>query len=105
MAALDVGGSGIVLSIQRIELLVESMFRGDAGVDGTADGPDRRSLHDRAPASNRSSLSLRPKKRGPFHLVPVIAKATLERSGHSRHCSAEVERNQSNHVAHFARSG
>src|SRR6266404_370445 len=77
--ALDVGGSGIVLSIQRIELLVESMFRGDAGVDGTADGPDRRSLHDRAPASNRSSLSLRPKKRGPFHLVPVIAKATLDR--------------------------
>src|SRR5258706_4480593 len=77
--ALDVGGIGIVTSIQRIDLLVESMFRGDAGVDGTADGPDRRSLHDRAPASNRSSLSLSPKKRGPFHLVPVIAKATLER--------------------------
>jgi len=54
-----------------IELLVEPMFRGDAGVDGTADGPDRSSLHDCAPASNRSSLSLRPKKRGPFHLVPV----------------------------------
>src|SRR5258708_37398616 len=53
---------GIVLSVQRIELLVESVFRGDAGVDGTADGPDRRSLHDRAFASNRSSLSLRPKK-------------------------------------------
>src|SRR5258706_16174622 len=70
---------GIVLGIQRIELLVESMFGGDAGVDGTADGLDRRSLHDRAPASKRSSLSLRPKKRGPFHLVPVIAKATLER--------------------------
>jgi hypothetical protein len=40
---------------------------------------DRRSLHDRAPTAGRSSLSLRPKKRGPFHLVPVIAKATLER--------------------------
>src|SRR5258706_1311388 len=77
--ALDVGGSGIVLSIQRIELLVESMFRGDAGVDGTADGPDRRSLHDRAPASNRSSLSLRPKNPGRVPLVPVISNATLER--------------------------
>src|SRR5258708_14634322 len=76
---LYISRRGIVLSVQRIELLVESVFRGDAGVDGTADGPDRRSLHDRAFASNRSSLSLRPKKRGPFHLVPVIAKATLER--------------------------
>src|SRR5882762_11478460 len=76
---LYISRRGIVLGVQRIELLVESMFRGDAGVDGTADGPDRRSLHDRAPASNRSALSLRPKKRGPFHLVPVIAKATLER--------------------------
>jgi len=28
---------------------------------------------------DRSSLSRRPKKRGPFHLVPVMAKATLER--------------------------
>src|SRR5258705_7828038 len=29
--------------------------------------------------AERSSLSRRPKKRGPFHLVPVIAKATLDR--------------------------
>src|SRR5271154_837008 len=70
----DVGGRGIVLGVRRIELLVKSMFRGDASVDGTPDEPDRRSFHDRAFASNRSSLSLRPKKRGPFHLVPVIAK-------------------------------
>ncbi len=28
---------------------------------------------------SRSSLSRKPKKRGPFHLVPVMAKATLER--------------------------
>src|SRR5580692_6421173 len=75
----DISRGSFVLGVQRIELLVESVFRGDAGVDRTADGPDRRSLHDRAFVSNRSSLSLRPKKRGPFHLVPVIAKATLER--------------------------
>src|SRR5260221_179968 len=68
-----------LLGVQRIELLVESIFCGDAGVDGTTDGPDRRRFHDRTPASNRSPLSLSPKKRGPFHLVPVIAKATLER--------------------------
>src|SRR5258706_5370925 len=55
--ALDVGGSGIVLSIQRIELLVESIFRGDAGVDGTADGPDRRSLHDRKRGKNAVALA------------------------------------------------
>src|SRR5260370_27231728 len=76
--ALDVGGSGIVLSIQRIELLVESVFRGDAGVDGTAGRADRRSLYDRAFASNRASLSLKPKKRGPVHLVALIAEAALE---------------------------
>jgi len=29
------------------------------------------------PLSDLSSLSLQPKKRGPFHLVPVIARPTL----------------------------
>src|SRR6266403_4337605 len=76
---LYISRRSIILGVQRVELLVKSMFRGDAGVNGTADGSDRRRLHDRAPAFNRFSLSLRPKKRGPFHLVPVIAKATLER--------------------------
>src|SRR2546421_6864942 len=70
----------IVLGIQRVELLIEPLVGGDPGVDGTADRFDGRRFHDWAPpAANRSSLSLRPKKRGPFHLVPVIAKATLER--------------------------
>ena len=32
-----------------------------------------------SPVDRSISLSRRPKKRGPFHLVPVIAKATLER--------------------------
>ena len=77
--ALYISRRGIVLGVQRVELLIESMLGGNAGVDGTTDALDRRSLHARAPIANRSSLSLRPKKRGPFHLVPVIAKATLER--------------------------
>src|SRR3984893_15277051 len=77
--AFDIGGGGIVLGVQRVELLVETMVGGDPGIDRTADRFDRRSLHDRVSTAERFSLSRRPKKRGPFHLVPVIAKATLER--------------------------
>src|SRR5260221_5072566 len=44
-----------------------------------ADRLDRSSPHGRAPVVDLSSLFRRPKNRGPFHLVPVIAKATLER--------------------------
>src|SRR5258706_2388814 len=76
---LYIGRGRIILGIQRVELLIESMIGGDPGIDGAADRPDRRSLHGRASTADRSSLSLSPKKRGPFHLVPVIAKATLER--------------------------
>src|ERR1700686_3808390 len=66
--------------IQRVELLIEPVLGRDPGVDGAADRFDRRSLHDRvSPMASRSSLPLRPKKRGPFQLVPVMAKATLER--------------------------
>ena len=44
-----------------------------------ADIDPRRSLHGRASIVDRSSLSRRPKKRGPFHFVPVMAKATLDK--------------------------
>src|SRR5712675_2658638 len=44
-------------------------------VDRAAERFDRSWLHDRASVVGLSSL--RPKKRGPFHLVPVMAKATL----------------------------
>src|SRR6266403_2572392 len=54
-------------------------LRIQANTCGAADRLDRRSLHGRASIVDRSSLSLMPKKRGPFHLVPVIAKATLDR--------------------------
>src|SRR6202171_2471986 len=55
------------------------MLGRDPRIDRAADWLDRRRLHDRASIVDLSSLSRRPKKRGPFHLVPVIAKATLER--------------------------
>jgi len=47
------------------------------GIDRAANWFDRSSLYDRASNANRTFLSLKPKKRGPFQLVPVIAKATL----------------------------
>src|SRR5258708_2635038 len=76
---LDVGGGSIVLSIQRVELLVEPVLGRDPRIDRAADRLDRSSPHGRAPVVDLSSLFRRPKNRGPFHLVPVIAKATLER--------------------------
>src|SRR5258706_3793839 len=75
--ALDIGRNGIVLLIQRVELLVKPMLSRDPRIDGAADRPYGRSLHGRVSIADRSSR--RPKKRGPFHLVPVIAKGTLER--------------------------
>src|SRR5258705_11438101 len=77
--AFDVGGGGLILRVQRVELLVEPMLGRDPRIDRAADRLDRSSPHGRAPVVDLSSLSRRPKKRGPFHLVPVIAKATLER--------------------------
>src|SRR4029077_2572853 len=62
-----------------VELLVKPVLGGDTGIDRAADRFDGGSLHGRASIAERSSLSRRPKKRGPFHLVPVIAKATLDR--------------------------
>src|SRR5258706_15574559 len=75
----DIGRGRLILGVERVELLVEPMFGGDAGIDRTADRLGRRGLHGRPPGAGRSALSRRPKNRGPFHLVPVIAKATLVR--------------------------
>ena len=77
--ALDVGLGGLVLGVQRVELLVEPVLGGDPRIDRAADRFDRSEPSWPASIADRSSLSRRPKKRGPFHLVPVIAKATLER--------------------------
>ena len=77
--ALDIGRGGIVLRVERVEFLIEPVLGGDPRVDRTADRLDPWRLHVGIRAVEPPSLSRRPKKRGPFHLVPVIAKATLER--------------------------
>src|SRR5205085_3309345 len=81
---LYIGRRRIVLGIQRVELLIEPLLGGDPGVDGAADRFDRSWLHERASVADPSSLSLRPKKRGRFDLVRVIAKATLDRLSYVR---------------------
>ena len=40
--AFDVGGGGLILRIQRVELLVEPMLRRDPRIDRAADRLDRR---------------------------------------------------------------
>jgi hypothetical protein len=70
---------GLYRRVKRIELLVEPVFRGDAGVDGTADGLIEGAFMIEPLRLTDLLYPLRPKNRGPFHLVPVIAKATLER--------------------------
>src|SRR5258706_1564520 len=82
--AFDIGGGSIVLRIQRVELLVEPVLGRDTGIDRAADRSDGWSLHDRASIVDRSSLSRKPKKRGPFHLVPV------KQTSWSRHDHCDV---------------
>src|SRR6267142_5708548 len=82
--AFDIGRGGVVLRVQRVELLVEPVLGGYPGIDRAANLLHRRSAHGRASTVDRSSLSRRPKKRGPFHLVPVIAKATLDKLSYVR---------------------
>ena len=77
--AFDIGRGGFALRVQRVELLVEPVLGGDPRIDRAADRLYGGALHDRTSMTDRSPLSLRPKKRGPFHLVPVIAKATLDK--------------------------
>src|ERR1019366_3704274 len=48
---LDIGRGGIVLGVQRVELLVESVVGRNPRIDRTADRLDQRSLHDRASIS------------------------------------------------------
>ena len=77
--AFDIGRRGIILRIQRIELLIETLVGGDAGINSAANWFNRSRLHLPVSHVGGACLSLRPKKRGPFHRVPVIAKATLLR--------------------------
>src|ERR1700730_5304949 len=52
---LDIGGGSIMLGIQRVELLIESMIGRDPGINRAADRLDRRCLHGRASIVDRSS--------------------------------------------------
>jgi hypothetical protein len=68
LLALHVGGAGLPLGMERVELLLEPVLGGLPGVDGAADR-----LH-----QDRPPRLARPKKRGPDHAVPVIRRATAE---------------------------
>ena len=72
----DIGLCRIILGIKRIEVLIEARLGRDPGIDGAAHLTSDRSRHDLA---STTILSRRPKNRGPFQLVPVMAKATLDR--------------------------
>ena len=72
----DIGLCRIILGIERVEVLIEAELGRDPGIDGAADRSSNGRRHDVASAE---VLSRRPKNRGPFQLVPVMAKATLDR--------------------------
>ena len=76
--AADVGLRGIVLGIERVEVLVEPLIGRDAGIDRTSHDLDRLSVQERA---SFDDLSRRPKNRGPFQRVPVMANAIFDRLG------------------------
>ncbi len=65
----DVGQSGILLRIEGIEGLVETLVAGNAAIDGAAFWGNK--VHFRPPFT--------PKKAGPDQCVPVIARATADR--------------------------
>src|SRR6478735_11403152 len=74
--AFDIGAGSLILGIQRVELLVEAILGRDPGIDRAPDDlSGQRFSRPHGPSSPLSSLSLRPKKRGPFQRVPVMAMA------------------------------
>src|SRR6516162_7474650 len=78
--AFDVGRGRLVLGVEGIKILVETLVGRDPRVDRAADpSSSRYRLHSGSPALIWGRLSRKPKKRGPFHLVPVMAKAISDR--------------------------
>src|SRR2546429_9962744 len=71
----DVSLRGVVLGVQRVEVLLQPMIGRDPGIDRTANGFDCCALHGRCSDGGLS----RPKNLGPDQRVPVMAKATLDR--------------------------
>jgi hypothetical protein len=72
--AAHIGFGGVMLGIERVEILLQPMLGGDPGIDGAANPLGGPMAHDCPSVGPR-----RPKKRGPDHRVPVMAKATAER--------------------------
>jgi len=72
----DIGLCGVMLGVQRVEVLLQPMVGRHAGVDRAANRFGAPVLHGRA---SDNGLSRKPKNLGPFHREPVMAKATLDR--------------------------
>ncbi len=60
----DIGGAGLVLGVERVEVLIEPFVGRLPGVDGAA---DPRFAHGQADL-------FRPKNRGPDHRAPVMVR-------------------------------
>ena len=76
--ASDIGLRGIVLGIERVEVLLEPLVGRDAGIDRAANRFCGSGLH---AETSFLGLSRRPKNLGPFQRVPVMAKAICDRLG------------------------
>src|SRR5262249_37860948 len=70
--ARHIGLAGLALRVEAVELLLEAFLGRFARVDRAAPFADHRLCHGR-PRWQRS-----PKKSGPFHRVPVMARAMAE---------------------------
>ena len=68
LLAGDVGLAGLALGIERVEVLLQPLLGGLAGVDGAADGARRSCRH--PPSATEEP--------GPDQRVPVIARATAD---------------------------
>jgi hypothetical protein len=71
----NIRGSRIVLGVQGVELLVKTSIRRHSRIDGATYG----FACGRHGATSVDCLARRPKNRGPFHLLPVIAWAIFDR--------------------------
>jgi hypothetical protein len=74
--AADIGLGGIVLGIERIEVLFEPLVVRHAGIDGAANAFWGGGRHCGRPFAD---LSRNPKNFGPFQRVPVMAQAIRDR--------------------------
>jgi hypothetical protein len=78
--AVNISAGGIVLSIERVEVLLQPLVGRNAGINGTANHLIVLGIH--GPTSDLDlDRSRKPKNRGPFQRVPVIANATFDRLG------------------------